>query len=517
MAELSHKRIAKNSIMLSIRMVFTTLVGLYTSRIVLEYLGIENYGIFGVVGGIVSLMTFLNSSMAGATSRFITYAMGKEDSQGVRETFSACMLVHIVLGVVIVLAAETIGLWILNYKLNIPDGRMFAANWVFQCSVLGCFVGVTQVPYSACIIANEKMGVYAYFTIIGTVLKLLIVYLLTISPFDKLIFYSTLYLATGIIMIVINRIYCIRKFPEAHMIWRWDKKRTTPMLKFAGWDIYGNMSASICGQGRTFLINIFYGVTYNAAVGIADTINGTLWGFSGTIGTAFKPQITKQYAGGDIPTMAKLMTNSLRFTILITAIVGIPFLFETEWVLQLWLGQIPDHSSVFLKLIMVGGLVGCVVYRCNTAIHATGNIKRLSFINGSVYLLSPLFIWAAFKLGGSVYWAYYVQIVLLTVLIASVSKMIHDQIPGFPVGYMLRSITVCYLIIIMAVIPLFVIHHVMNDGFWRFVVISLCNGCIIGGLSWVIILSPDSRKQAKTMILNALSSFIPAIGKRNFS
>lgn len=495
--------------MLSIRMVFTTLIGLYTSRVVLDVLGVENYGIYGVVGGVVSLMSFLNSSMAGATSRFITYAMGKEDSKGVRETFSACMLVHIGLGLLIVLLAETIGYWFLNYKLNIPPGRLVAANWVLQCSIISCFIGVTQVPYSACIIANERMGVYAYFTIISSMLKLLIVYLLTISTFDKLIVYALLYLATDIIVILINRIYCIVKFPEAHLKWEWNRQRVLPMIKFAGWDLYGNMSASVCNQGRNFLINMFYGVTYNAAVGIADTINGTIWGFSGTIGTAFKPQITKQYAGGDINMMSRLMTNSIRFTIIITAIVGIPFLFETEWVLQLWLGQIPDYSSEFLKLIMIGGLIGTVVYRCNTAIHATGNIKRLSLINGTVYLLSPLFIWIAYKAGGSVYWAYYVQIVLLFVLILSVARMIRRQIPEYPVVKMLKSISACYLIIVLAIVPLFFIHNIMEESIWRFFAIAICNAICIGCLTWIIILTPSSRSTAKKMLRNAITKILP--------
>lgn len=511
MAELSQKRIAKNSVMLSIRMVFTTLVGLYTSRVVLETLGVDNYGIYGVVGGIVSLMTFLNSSMAGATSRFITYAMGKEDMRGVRETFSSCLMVHVLIGFLIVLLAETIGLWFLNHRLNIPPDRLYAANWVFQCSILSCFIGITQVPYSACIIAHEKMGIYAYFTIISTCLKLGIVYLVTISGFDKLITYAVLFLCSDIIMITINRIYCIKKFPECHIIWKWKKERTLPMFKFAGLDLYGNMAASFCGQGRAFLINMFYGVTCNAAVGIADTINGTIWGFTNTVGTAFKPQITKQYAVGNVDMMSKLMTNSLRFTILITAVVGIPFLFETEWILQLWLGQIPDHSSQFLKLIMIGGLIGCVVYRCNTAIHATGNIKRLSFINGSIYLISPILIWTIYSLGGHLYWAYYVQIILLTVLIISVSRMIRRQIPEFPVIWMLKSIGISYLIVVMAVVPCFAIHHVMEESLWRFSTIAICNAVIIGLLSWYIILTPSSRILSKEIVKKGLERCIPFI------
>ena len=502
MAELSQKRIAKNSVMLSIRMVFTTLVGLYTSRVVLETLGVDNYGIYGVVGGIVSLMTFLNSSMAGATSRFITYALGKEDMKGVRETFSACLMVHVLIGIVIVLLAETIGLWFLNHKLNIPPDRLYAANWVFQCSIFSCFIGVSQVPYSACIIANEKMGIYAYFTVISTCLKLGIVYLVTISGFDKLITYAVLFLCSDIIMITINRIYCIKKFPECHIIWKWNKERSVPIFKFASWDLYGNMCDGISVQGRTFLINMFYGVAYNAAVGIAGTLNGVIWSFSGTIGTAFKPQITLQYAKGNIDEMIELLINSIRFTVLVTALFGIPFIFETELILSLWLGQIPDYSSNFLKLLMVVCLINCIIIRCNTVIHATGNIKKISFINGTIFLFSPLLLWIIYKIGGHVYWAYYIQICVIVLVIISLNSIIHKEIPEFPIKKFFIAIGKPYLIILTSILFCYLISLFFESGFFRFFLITLINALVLIILSWYLIFNELERNKFLNVIKN---------------
>ncbi|MDY5953612.1 MAG: polysaccharide biosynthesis protein, partial [Sodaliphilus sp.] len=279
----NNKRIAKNTIMLYIRMFISMVVGLYTSRVVLATLGVEDYGIYGVVGGVVGMMGFLNASMSGATSRFLTFELGKGDKERLAKTFSSALIVHIAIAIIVFILAETVGLWFLCNKLNIPEGRMEAAHWVYQFSILATMLSITQVPYNATIIAHEKMDVYAYMEILNVTLKLLIVYLLCIGNFDKLILYASLMLAVSILIMMVYRIYAIRQFPEAHFHWIWDKTYLRPILSFSGWDLYGNMACTIRQQGSVFLINIFYGVALNAACNIASTMQGILLQFSSNV------------------------------------------------------------------------------------------------------------------------------------------------------------------------------------------------------------------------------------------
>ena len=267
----NNKRIAKNTIMLYLRMFLTMVVGLYTSRVVLQTLGVEDYGIYGVVGGIVAMMGFLNASMSGATSRFLTFELGRGDKERLSKTFSSALVVHIIIAVIVFVVAETVGLWFLCYKLVIPENRMVAAHWVYQLSILSSMITITQVPYNSSIIAHEKMDVYAYVEILNVTLKLLIVYLLVIGNFDKLILYAILMFAVSVIIMMVYRIYCLRRFEECKFRLFLDKDYLKPLLSFSGWDLYGNTDFSVRQQGANFLLNMFYGVVLNAAYNIATT------------------------------------------------------------------------------------------------------------------------------------------------------------------------------------------------------------------------------------------------------
>lgn len=326
----NNKRIAKNTIMLYIRMFISMVVGLYTSRVVLATLGVEDYGIYGVVGGVVAMMGFLNASMSGATSRFLTFELGKGDKERLAKTFSSALIVHIGIAIVVLILAETVGLWFLCNKLNIPAERMQAAHWVYQLSILSAMFGITQVPYNAAIIAHEKMDVYAYVEILNVSLKLLIVYLLCIGNFDKLILYASLMLAVSILIMMVYRIYAIRQFPEAHFHWIWDKTYLRPLLSFSGWDLYGNACVTARQQGTNFLVNIFFGVTYNAASSVATTVNGVVLGLTFTLIPALQPQIVKRYAVGDIKGMQSLMNNGIKYFSLLYLALLFPFLMEAD-------------------------------------------------------------------------------------------------------------------------------------------------------------------------------------------
>lgn len=326
----NNKRIAKNTIMLYIRMFISMVVGLYTSRVVLATLGVEDYGIYGVVGGVVAMMGFLNASMSGATSRFLTFELGRGDKDRLAKTFSSALIVHIAIAIIVFILAETVGLWFLCNKLNIPEGRMEAAHWVYQFSILATMLSITQVPYNATIIAHEKMDVYAYMEILNVTLKLLIVYLLTIGNFDKLKLYAVLTFAVSLIIMMIYRIYCLRHFKESRFHWVWDKTYLTPLLSFSCWDLYGNACVTARQQGTNFLVNIFFGVTYNAASSVATTVNGVVLGLTFTLIPALQPQIVKRYAVGDIKGMQSLMNNGIKYFSLLYLALLFPFLMEAD-------------------------------------------------------------------------------------------------------------------------------------------------------------------------------------------
>ncbi len=386
----SNKRIAKNAIMLYIRMFISMIVGLYTSRVVLNTLGVEDYGIYGVVGGIVGMMGFLNASMSGATSRFITFELGKGDIQRLKDTFSSAMIVHIGIAIVVLVLAETIGLWFLNNKLVIPEGRMNAANWVYQMSVLSTIISVTQVPYNACIIAHEKMSVYAYIEIINVSLKLLIVYLLTLGDFDKLILYAILSLFVSIMIMSIYRIYCIRKFSESHFQWLWNSRYIISISTFSLQNLFAHFGFAFRTQGSSFVLNIIYGVSLNTANSISSTVSGILSQFSINISTAFKPQIIKSYAIGDFVNMNRMINDAIRYSILLLSIFIIPIYFEIDYILHFWLGQTVDYASSFCKITLLSTFLSAISAPLYNGLSSTGDIKKYSFIQGSLYILSPI-------------------------------------------------------------------------------------------------------------------------------
>jgi len=390
MPSVDNKRVAKNAVALTLRMVLVTIVGLYTSRVVLSALGVEDYGIYGVVGGIVGMASFLNAAMAGATSRFITFELGRGNNEKLKKIFSTALLIHIMIAIVVAVFAETIGLWFLNHKMNFPPDRMFAVNVLYQFTILFMMVGFTQVPYSAVIIAHEKMNIYAYFEIINVALKLGIVYLLMIVSGDRLIFYAAMTLGVSILSALIYRFYCIRHFEEARFSFIWDKPILKQMLTFSGFDLYGNMCVTVQSSGIPLIQNIFFGVIVNAAASIALTVSGTIAGLTTTVAQAFKPQIVKQYSVGDIENMTTIMRRSVQFTMLAYAVVALPIFVEADAVLKLWLGQVPQYSVEFLRLIIITAFFTTTVNMNNTAIHATGNIKNISFISGTLYLINPV-------------------------------------------------------------------------------------------------------------------------------
>lgn len=402
--------------MLYIRMFLTMIVGLYTSRVVLNVLGVEDYGIYGVVGGVVAMLGFLNASMSGATSRFLTFELGRGDQKRLADTFSSALIVHIGIALIVLVISETVGLWFLTHKLVIPSERMAAAHWVFQLSIFSAMLNITQVPYNAAIIAHEKMDIYAYVEILNVTLKLLIVYLLTIGNFDKLILYAVLVFAVSAFILMVYRIYCIRHFQESHFRFVWDKSILKPLLSFSGWNLYGNMGSIFQQQGTNFVVNFFFGVVVNAAVGIGLTVANVVNQFASNVMLAFRPQIIKKYSIGDKQGMADLTILAIKVIMFIYCLVAIPVFVEIDNLLDLWLVDVPKHASVFCRLFLISIFFETIRYLLIIDIHASGNVKLVSVISGTAFVLVPFLSYLFFYLGFGVN-AAFVIIILANALL----------------------------------------------------------------------------------------------------
>lgn len=450
----SNKRIAKNTVMLYIRMLLSMLVGLYTSRVVLQTLGVEDYGIYGVVGGIVSMMGFLNSSMSGATSRFLTMAIGKGEEENTAKIFSSALIVHICIALIVLFVSETIGLWFFYNKLVIPEARISAAFWVYQGSIFSAILSITQVPYNASIIAHEKMDVYAYVELLNVFLKLGIVYLLLFLPFDKLLIYAGLVLLVSFIVLMTYRVYCLTHFPECRFRWVKDKNIFRSLMSFSGLDLFGNICVTFRNQGTTLLLNMFFGPIVNAGSNIANVIIGTISGLSGNVTTAFRPPIIKQYAVGNIEGMTSMMNRTLSLTSLFLSLMAFPILSEMEYVLYLWLGEIPPYAVTISKLAVFNCLVGGINTVVLAPIHATGDIKALSIWGGSLYLLNLLIDYICLRFFHvDPYTVFFINVVMKTAILFYDIILLKMQIPAIDyIRLMFYKVTPILIISIVAFI-----------------------------------------------------------------
>ena len=490
----NNKRIAKNTLMLYIRMLLSIVVSLYTSRVVLEVLGVEDYGIYGVVGGVVAMFSFLNASMAGATSRFLTFEMGRGDKQRLQDTFSSAMIIHMGIALVVLILAETVGLWFLCNKLVIPVERMEAAHWVYQLSVLGMIVNVTQVPYNATIIAHEKMDVYAYLELLNVSLKLGIVYLLTIGKFDKLILYASLVLVVNIIIVGIYRYYCVKYYEESHFKLLYNKEILKGIVSFSVYNLLGNMGAVVNLQGTSFVINMFFGVVYNAASSIGTTISGVVTGFASNIMTAFRPQITKSYAQGDIKHFQYLLSWALKSILLVYSFIAVPVGLIISELLSIWLVEVPPCTDVFCQLLLISIFFETARYVVIMGIHATGNVKWVSLFAGVTFMLNPLLIYMLYNWGYPVAYAY-VSVIFVNIFLLVVNLFIlRYNVRYFSVKNIVYSLLKVVVTVIFSLVFLywtlqFKLGICIVDILW---VVSL-SCLLLGGMSLFTVLNKEQR------------------------
>lgn len=468
-----NKRIAKNTLMLYIRMLATMAISLYTSRIVLNTLGIEDYGIYNVVGGLVTVFGFISGSMASATRRFLAFELGKNDFEQLKKTFSMSINVYLIIALIVFVLAETVGLWFVNTQLTLPDERMRAANWVYQFSLFAFIINIISSPYNAIITAHERMNIYAWISIIDVVLKLAIVFLLQIFGFDKLILYAILIFCVSVLMRMIYTMYCRKNFPESRYSLSWDKKLFQTLLSYAGWNLWGNSAAALFGQGINILLNIFFGPAINAARGIAYAVKSAVNNFVTNFQTAVNPQIIKSFAANDLAYMHQLIFRGAKFSYFLLFTLTLPILLETETILKLWLKIVPDYAVIFTRLVLIEVLINSISGPLMTAAQASGKIKLYQSVVGGLLLLIVPISYVVLKMGyppqSTLYVSISMAVIALFARLKIISPLVTLNIKHFLKNVINRIIPVTLIALIP---PIFIITNI-EQSVLRFLLILI--------------------------------------------
>ena len=500
----SNKRIAKNTVLLYLRMLFNMAIALYTSRIVLNVLGVDDYGIYNVVGGIVSMMSFLNTAMTSAAQRFISYEQGGNNIEKQKRVFSTAVRTQLLLVFIIIIVAETVGLWFLNAKMNINSERMFAANIVYQCSLFSFSLAILRVPCTASIVAHEKMGVYAVVTVMDGVLKLLIAFLLLSVKGDKLITYAVLLSCISILNWIIYYVYCRKSFPECRFIKERDKDLFKSMFSFAGWSFVGNFGFAVKDYGVNIVLNLFFGTAVNAARGVALQVSNALMGVVSNFQLAMNPQITKRYASGDVDSMKYLIRKGSRFSFYLISLVAIPLLLRTDYIIGVWLVEVPKYTIEFLRLTLIMGVVNSMFGPMVTGMQATGNIKVFQIVIAVIMLLDLPVSYLLLSLGLEPYAVVYVAIITAFIgLIARLfllDKMINIGFWNFFIHIICKNI----LLFSVMIIPLILINKLFPNNFICFIAVSIISLIYVALIEYVIGL----EKSEKLMLISKIKSFI---------
>ncbi len=503
----SARRASRNASLLMIRSVLAIFIGLFTSRITLNALGVEDYGINVVIGGLLPAFTFIASVLASATSRFLTFEIGRGDEQAIRETFTATFFAHLVLAIILVGVCEVAGIYILHHKLTIPAERMNTAMIVLQFSILGIFLGITQVPYSAVIVAREKFTIYAYTSLVTAIYSFFSALYVKYTSMDKLIVYTVLGAISNVAVIVYLRYYCIQKFQEVHLLHRVPFLRLKPILSFVAWELFGNFCLAIFNQSRNYLVNIFFGLRYNTSTSVATNILGAVVGFTNPIQTSFAPSVTKQYAQGNLTEMQRALNTNLLFTSIVFSLFAVPIAFNAETLFQLWLGSVPIDAAHVLRFILLSTYFAIMSEPFFKSIHATGKMQ-LTSITGGLYVLAQFII---------IYWLYSTYHNYLHAFIviaiggcgeifqrAAILKRVLPELPQLPLFLTIAKVSFTVLI---ATLPVFAIEGYISHSFLRLVLTTLLYIVTLGGLVYTLIFSKQERNTVLAILQKQLQKF----------
>lgn len=480
MTNSSNKTIAKNTAFLYVRMLVVMAVTFYTSRVILHVLGATDYGIYNVVGGIVTMMGFLNGALGASSSRFLTYELGIGNQSKLNQTFSASLNLHIAVALLVLVIGETIGLWFVLNKLVVPDDRMVAAFWVYQFSIVTTMVNFTQVPYNASLIAHENMSVYAYVGLYEAIAKLLIVYAITVSPIDNLIFYGLLLMVNTIGIQFFYRYYTSKRYYECRFRIVNDKALYKTLLSYSGWDLFGGIAVMCQGQGINILLNLFFGPVVNAARAIAVQVQTAISQFVNNFLTAVRPQVVKNYAEGNTEKMYSLTFSAAKYSYMLMLALVLPVCFEVKFILRIWLGdKAPEETAIFVVLILVTYLMETFHSASLMSYHAIGKIKLGNIVGGTLMIMALPLSYVALRLGAPAHSAF------IVIFIANFTQMfwgwmiVHRYVPFSYVALFRQVYQPTILVTIFSLIIPTIIVTLMDHGWLRFIILCMLSEIVI--------------------------------------
>ena len=445
------KRLIKNTAFMYVRMILLMIISLYTSRVVLKELGVDDFGIYNLVGSVVAMFSALRGLFSSSIQRFINYEMGKGNNERLRIVFNMGTIINIILALIFVLAIEVVGYWFFNYKINIDPSRIAAAEYVFQLSILSAVISMLTTPYDALIVAYERMDFYAIMAILEGVLRLLIVFMLVLSPVDKLIFYAILQLVVSIIIRFINAMYCKRNFPASHYKKCWDKSLFKEMSSYAGWNFFGNMAYTLTNSGLNMVLNIFGGASVNAARGIAYQIKSATTNFLSSMMIVVNPYNTKKYASGEIDKFFTMLYTSSKIYFIVQLCLVIPITYLTNEILYIWLKQVPDYAIIFTQLILVYSLIRSIHYPIESLFKSFGKMRTYQITEGIILSLPLIFSYLLLAKGYPCYILFVTMIFFEIINFVIVLYIAHTQTNLSIKKYVIKVVLPCFLCFILAV------------------------------------------------------------------
>lgn len=499
-------RLAKNTMFLYFRMIFIMAVTLYTSRVVLRVLGVEDFGIFNVVAGVVAMFGFLNSSMSATTQRFISYSLGKGDAN-LNKVFSTCVLTHALIALGVLVLVESVGLWFLYNKMIIPEVRMDAAFWVFQFSALSTVVTVMSIPFNADIIAHEKMSAFAYISIVEVCLKLLIVFLLDVGNIDKLVLYGFLLLLVQCGIFLTYMGYCLRHFKESRFRFVYEKKLFSEVFSFAGWNLWGYLASILYTQGLNILLNVFFGPVVNAARGLANQVDGAIRLFASNFQMAINPQIVKTYAAKDLESMHKLVFRSSKFSFFLLLALSLPVMIEAPVILRLWLSTVPDWTASFLRLMLVVVIVDSVANPLMTSAAATGRIKLYQSVLGGIQLLIVPVAYVVLRMGGEPNSVFVVHICICLIAFAVRLFIVRGMIGLSIKKYLMEVCVKSGVVTVVATVLPLTLYFSMNNSLLSAIVVVFVSLGSVAVSAYAIGLTKSERVFVSDKIGQILAKF----------
>jgi O-antigen/teichoic acid export membrane protein len=501
----NNKRIAKNTIYLYLRMVIVTGIGLYTSRVILNVLGVSDYGVFNVMGGIIGMLVYVNSLLSGATSRFITIDIAKGNIVALKQTFSMTRTLALIASIIIFILGETVGLWFMLNKLNIEDGRLYAASWVYQCALIACLLSVLQTPYQAAIIAHEKMNIYAYMTIFDAIMRLFVVFLLSVFSFDKLIIYAVLTLVIAILDFVLYHFICHIKFEECSFSFSFCKRKFQEMLNYSGWNMIGAFANILNNAGFNILINIFFGTVVNAARGIALQVNNVVVQVYSNFQMASRPQIFKYYAQGDVDSMSRLICNSSKYSAFLLLIILIPLCFSIKGILLLWLGQDVQYTSWFVRVMVLQVLFQAIDLPVGMGIHAVGNMKLANLTTSFLYISVFPITYLIYSLGANPITGYVVYL-SFTPFILLVDLWLLKKYTGFRRIIFVKNVLFPVAVIgfIGCIFPIVIKLLVNDESIWTTILTFCVNALYVTFVVFFMGLTKSVKENIVSKVINVM-------------